>query len=99
MLPKNCLNCGFLFMPHNPKIDIKYCNNCISKYEKKEEKKSVETKMLITLTSRQAIEIEEICINDGITISEYFSKLHESTKPLNENEYEEKKTTKKKEKK
>lgn len=74
MNPLNCMNCGTLFMRHGPlDKDRKHCNNC----EKKEAKMSG-AKILIEVSHAQQVQIEELWMNEGLSMSEYFMRLHEA---------------------
>ena len=73
MPPIPCSKCGINFMKQdqNPEIP-NICNNCI-----KPEKKPVdEVNILITCPRKIQIEIEEACINQGVSFSQYFLALH-----------------------
>lgn len=80
MSPKPCPHCGVNFMPGNPDASIKQlCNNCTNREPKKqktEEKMESEVKIIITIPRDANIAIEEICMNKGISISEYFLRMH-----------------------
>jgi hypothetical protein len=73
-----------------------YCNCCINSYFKKqnnkEEKKMSEVQILITFPGEEHIKIEEICMNEGLSFSDYFLALHKirngENKPKKETEYE-----------
>lgn len=71
----------------------KLCNNCLVREEKRNppKKESMEDIINIQIKCPLAIhnEIEEYCINNGMTLSKYFLSLHETTK-LNRKEQEEK---------
>ena len=54
--------------PETPNV----CNNCI----KPEKKPADEVNILITCARKTQIEIEEICINQGVSFSQYFLSLH-----------------------
>jgi hypothetical protein len=64
--------------PEAPKL----CNNCSLKEERKKNQmekdnsKSGKAKMLIECDHKMQIEIEEYCINHGVSISNYFVGLH-----------------------
>lgn len=79
--PIPCAQCGTNFMRHNLDPEFpKLCNNCLYKAQQnqpKGEKKSMaDMKILIEVDRQTNIEIEEKCMNEGITISEYFMRLH-----------------------
>ena len=80
MPPVPCVYCGNNFMLHdlNPGVP-RYCNNCIKYYKKPitEETKVSKIEIIITCEREDQIEIEEICINEGISFSEYFMRLHD----------------------
>jgi len=82
MHPVPCQNCGTLFMKHNPNDpESKNCNNCV----KKGEKAMTGVQMLITVSPKEQVEIEEYCVNAGVSISDYFLDLHRSN--MNVEEY------------
>ena len=84
--PIPCAHCGFNFMRHNLDENApKLCNNCLLRAEKnqpKGEKPMSKASFLIECDRKDQIDIEEKCTNDGITISDYFMRLHHG---LNEN--------------
>lgn len=72
MSPQTCKNCGMLFM--NPHVGIdtpRLCNNCT----KPGEKNMSELEIKIKIPHKVASIIEEKCINQGISISDYFLSL------------------------
>jgi len=73
MPPINCINCGTLFMRHGPlDIDNKHCNNC-----KKTKVEIVnKAKIVIEVSPKDLIDIEEYCLTAGTSLSDYFIKLH-----------------------
>ena len=78
--PIPCAHCGTNFMrrdlnPESPKL----CNTCELKEKNKpkpKEKNMTEVQMLITIDRKTQIEIEEHCVNHGISISTYVMTLH-----------------------
>lgn len=81
MHPIPCSHCGGNFMrptldPEAPKL----CNNCLLREEKRNptKKENMEQTIDIKITCPIKIhnEIEEFCINNGITLSNYFLDLH-----------------------
>jgi len=77
MPPKPCSKCGINFMkrdqnPETPNI----CNNCV----RPEKIPADEISILIKCDAATQKVIEEICINEGISFSEYFLKCHEVRK-------------------
>lgn len=90
MYPQSCKFCGMLFMNPNPSdIDLKLCNNCTNKEIFKMENTitmpSGGTQLLIQVNHIHQVEIEEICMNRGLTLSEYLIGLHvEKMKLLDE---------------
>lgn len=84
MPPIPCSKCGINFMkqdqnPETPNL----CNNCI-----KPEKKPIdEITILIKCDAETQKMIEEICINEGISFSEYFLKLHNNHWGISENSH------------
>lgn len=70
--------------PDAPKL----CNNCLVREEKrtkKMENTEKEIHIQISCSLKTHNEIEELCINRGITLSKYFISLHEDSKKV-ENE-------------
>lgn len=80
MNPIPCSHCGNNFMrqttdPEAPKL----CNNCVVREHIRnptKEKFMQVVDILITCSREEQIEIEEICINEGINFSRYFLQLH-----------------------
>lgn len=80
MPPIPCSHCGGNFMrtttdPESPKL----CNNCLVREEKRNPRKEevMDTvDILIRCPREDQIEIEELCINQGIDFSRYFLELH-----------------------
>lgn len=80
MPPIPCAHCGVNFMrtttdPEAPKL----CNNCLFREEQrnpKERDKMKTVEILIKCPQETQIEIEELCINQGINFSRYFLELH-----------------------
>lgn len=80
MPPIPCAHCGNNFM--RPTIDPeapKLCNNC----SVKEEKRNPQTKVnmdtvdiLVKCPKDVQVEIEELCINQGVDFTRYFLELH-----------------------
>ena len=82
--PIPCAHCGVNFMRHNLSPDYpKICNSCMLK-EKQHKKGNVENmnmvKLLVEVDRQTQVEIEEICINEGISLSLYFLMLHQESK-------------------
>ena len=79
-----CRHCGFNFMSADLNPDAKnLCNNCQlrePKPKKSEKNMSDEVKIIINFPRKDQIEIEEICINQGINFSDYFLILHRANK-------------------
>lgn len=75
MSPIPCAHCGHNFMRHSIDPETpKLCNNC-----KKPGKKDMNSVTIMIVCDRQTqIDIEEICINEGIDFSEYFLRLHKN---------------------
>ena len=90
MNPIPCCHCGRNFMrpttdPEAPKL----CNSCAVREEQrkpKEIKKMDEVGILIQCPKALQIEIEEICINQGIDFTRYFLQLHNGQKMREERE-------------
>jgi hypothetical protein len=115
MQPIPCAHCGVNFMRHNLDVENeKLCNNCLVREEIRNPKKEkiMETVgILIQCPKQTQIDIEELCINQGIDFSKYFLNLHEANiskgwtvkegalPDLQEEEAEEKQNDKKKKKK
>lgn len=78
--PIPCAHCGFNFMRHTLDENVpKLCNNCMLKEEKnkpKGERPMSKANILIVCDREDQIQIEEICTNQGITLSQYFMDLH-----------------------
>ena len=80
---KPCKTCGRNFMPTNiGEYDNDHCNVCINSYKNKMPKKTkkeidMETsvKILIEVPREMHIRIEEICMNEGTSFSEFFMNL------------------------
>ena len=94
MSPIPCAHCGANFMRPTPDPEApKLCNNCLVREEKRNptKKEPMEQTIDIKITCPIKIhnEIEEHCINNGITLSKYLLSLHETFK-LNRKEQEEK---------
>ncbi len=89
IMPQNCKYCGMLFMKTNVDAPA-VCNCCIHREQKRkqeEKEKSCEINILITLPQEIQKEIEEICINQGISYSKYFLSLHDAaTRELHKTE-------------
>lgn len=73
-----CRNCGTNFMAHN-EIDKedRLCNTCQHRGVKKMEKPNLPTtaQLLVTVSYQDQVQIEELCTNRGISISNYFISL------------------------
>lgn len=86
MPPIPCAHCGFNFMRVDLNPDKQpLCNNCFVKEElrnPKQEKpmKTIEIKIQIPLEEHK--EIEEICINEGLSFSSYFLSLYHSMQDM-----------------
>jgi|SRR5277367_1785365 len=82
--PIPCAHCGNNFMRRDLDPDApKLCNNCILKDQirhPKQEIKLEKVKLLIEVDRKTQIEIEELCTNEGFSISNYFIRLHEAVK-------------------
>lgn len=80
--PTPCAHCGWNFMRQNSHPDTpKICNNCILRMPKVEEKKSMNLiQILIECPADIQKEIEEVCINQGISFSEYFIRMYRCSK-------------------
>lgn len=81
MPPIPCMHCGNNFMRHNIDPEApRLCNNCSVK-ENIRNPKGVSKMQIITIQiecpRETQIEIEEICINQGVNFSQYFLDLHE----------------------
>lgn len=80
--PIPCAHCGVNFMRRDLHIDApKICNNCILKDQIRNPKKEVKVdkiQVVLEVDQKTHAEIEEICINKGMTFSEYFLNLHDS---------------------
>ena len=81
MHPIPCAHCGVNFMRPLPDAEApKLCNNCLVRQQlanpRKEEVMSDTVEILIKCPRQDQIEIEEICINQGIDFSRYFLELH-----------------------
>ena len=74
MQPIPCANCGRNFMRKTP--TTKLCNSC----EKKPIVDENKIKILIECDKKNHGEIEEKCVNEGITFSQYFMSLHNEYK-------------------
>jgi len=85
MSPIPCAHCGTNFMRRDLDPEAaKICNNCtvreqtrISNQGKKDMSK---VQLLIEVDRPTQIEIEEICLNEGVSLSEYVLKLHLQSK-------------------
>lgn len=86
MHPIPCNHCGNNFMrptldPEAPRL----CNNCTIREEKRNPKKAETMStvdILIKCSREEQIEIEEICINQGIDFSRYFLELHHGSQAV-----------------
>ena len=80
MPPIPCAHCGNNFMRSSIDPDApKLCNNCLIREERrttKGESKMSTIDILITCPRETQIEIEELCINQGIDFTRYFLELH-----------------------
>jgi len=91
MPPIPCSHCGNNFMmPTNNLEAPKLCNNCIIREDRrtnKGEKKMDIVSILIECPREIQVEIEEICINQGVNFTQYFLGLHDcTTRELHETE-------------
>ena len=86
MHPIPCSHCGNNFMrqttdPEAPKL----CNNCVVREHIRnptKDKFMEVVDILITCTRKEQIEIEEICINEGIGFTQYFLQMHHSNQEI-----------------
>ena len=81
--PVPCAQCGNLFMRQDLTLDKpRLCNNCEYGAMKKQTVKLApiydtnQITLAIVCERQIAIEIEEICTNEGISMGEYFKRLH-----------------------
>jgi hypothetical protein len=78
--PIPCAQCGVNFMRHNLDPEIpKLCNTCDYRTNINKQKGEIPMstiKMNVEFDQKISAQIEEICINEGITISEYFLRMH-----------------------
>ena len=86
--PIPCAHCGVNFMRHNLSPDYpKICNSCMLK-EKQHKKGNVENmnmvKLLVEVDRQTQVEIEEICINEGISQAFTFSCCIKNLKQRNQ---------------
>jgi len=86
MHPIPCSHCGYNFMRQtlDPEVPT-LCNNCSLKEElrnPKKEKRMETVDILIKCQKQVQNEIEEICINRGVSFTKYFLDLHESSKDM-----------------
>lgn len=96
MPPVPCAHCGVNFMRPLPDADVpKLCNTCLLRDQKtvpRKEENMDTVEILIKCPRKDQIEIEELCVNQGIDFSRYFLELHygsqaaiEEMKTLTEN--------------
>lgn len=83
MNPIPCAHCGNNFMRHDLDPEApKLCNNCLIRENIRTKKKDDNTMdsidILVKCPREIQNEIEEICINEGISFSQYFLNLHEA---------------------
>ena len=80
MPPIPCNHCGNNFMRHTLDIEApRLCNNCSVREEKRNPTQTetmTTVDILIKCPRQDQIDIEEICINQGINFSRYFLELH-----------------------
>ena len=80
--PTPCAHCGTMFMPIKLGDDATtICNNCQVRENSKKnigEKSMSIIKIMLDCPQSEYAKIEELAINEGISISEYFMKLHRS---------------------
>lgn len=83
MPPIPCAHCGLNFMKstHNQET-TNLCNNCIVRENVRTKKveNTDQVKITINCSRQMQIEIEEYCINKGVSFDAYFQSLHEATK-------------------
>ena len=84
MPPVPCSHCGFNFMRNslNP-YAANLCNNCVIAENIRNNKKACEmeeSKILISCSKEMVREIEEFCLMDNLSFSDYFKNLHEENK-------------------
>ena len=73
--PVPCSHCGFNFMRRDLSPTAKkLCNNCLLKIKKGEKLSDITIR--IECDKQTQIDIEEICLNNGIDFSQYFLRLH-----------------------
>jgi len=81
MPPILCAHCANIFMKSTTENEANnLCNNCFLREELRNKKPEEITTIgiLIQLPRELQIEIEEICINQGVDFSKYFINLHEN---------------------
>lgn len=80
MPPIPCAHCGVNFMRTTTDAEApKLCNNCLLREQQKPRKEAPMENIvdiLIKCPRQDQIEIEEICINQGIDFTRYFLELH-----------------------
>lgn len=81
MHPIPCSHCGGNFMRPTPDPEApKLCNNCLLREEKRNptKKENMESTIDIKISCPISMhnEIEEYCINNGISLTNYFIDLH-----------------------
>lgn len=112
MQPTPCAHCAMNFMQHTIGPDMpKLCNNCLEREKLRNPKKDNEMSeniisLLIECPAEVHKEIEEYCMNNGMSLSAYFLSIHQAFKDsceipseeIADDSVSEKKTTSKKQK-
>lgn len=88
--PIPCAHCGTNFMRHNLDPEApKICNNCVIRERDREKtlkkpgvKDMSKIQIMIEFDPKTQVEVEELCMNRGISYSQYFLQLHEDSKVL-----------------
>lgn len=77
MPPIPCANCGHNFMRQTTNVEApKLCNSCLYRDNiKKEKKMETLTSILIQLPSTYQARIEDFCLKNNISFSQYFIDL------------------------
>lgn len=86
MPPVPCFHCGTNFMriSNDPEAS-RLCNNCMVLEQKRTPKEVIKSDTIgITIQCSRGVhaEVEDICVNNGWTYSDYFSKLHSKRNEL-----------------
>jgi hypothetical protein len=78
--PIPCAHCGTNFMRHSIDPEApKLCNNCIVREKQRPKLKGEDmskAKILIEVDKQTQVDVEEYCMNAGISLSAYFNNLH-----------------------